>query len=155
MPELDQAIRALGGGVLDDAFLLKLSHVRRLRALFEMPLPAMLVWWANLDTGSGLGKVRSFYAEMFQNRAVVGDPTRFDLNATGTELKVIGPLKDPAAIPAILAATGLSALDFALLTDSATAASLLHLPSADITDNLLNLANLSRAAGNVAFVANP
>ena len=143
MAEVDQAIRALGGGLLNNSFLLKLSHVRRLQVRWDPPLPALLSWWANLDTGPGLGKDRSFYEETFQNRAVVGDPTPFDLNPAATELNVIGTLNSPAIIPAILAATGLSALDFALLTDSSAAASLLQLPAADIGDNLLNLANLS------------
>jgi len=151
MAETDQAIRSLTGGLLNDDCLLKLSHVQRLRAALNVPLPRVLSWWAPIDTVRPSNTTPSYYQELFQNRAVVGDPTPFALNAAGTELQVVGALNDPTLVPAVLAATGLSALDFALLTDSAVAASVLRIPASDITDNKLSLANLSLLYRTASF----
>lgn len=48
--DLDRAIDVLGGGRLDEPFLVKLSHVRRLMADLDLPLDEIFTWWGHLDT---------------------------------------------------------------------------------------------------------
>lgn len=151
MGELDEAIRALGGGAIDQPFLMRLSHALALRKSLDAAFSTVLTWWGNIGTLSAPGPSPSLYDQLFQNRAVVGDPTRFALNAARTNLQVVSALNDPAAMVGIFAATGIGPNEFALLTDSTAAAAVLHLPAADITDNLLNLANLSHILRVASF----
>jgi hypothetical protein len=48
--DLDRAIQVLGGGTLDEACLLRMSHVRRLAADLHLPVADLLSWWGPLDT---------------------------------------------------------------------------------------------------------
>lgn len=64
--EPDKAIAAFNAE-LDDAFLLKLSQIERLRADLKLPLNQLLSFWANIGTD---GK-DSLYIKLFQNKVVV------------------------------------------------------------------------------------
>lgn len=48
--DLDRAIAVLGAGTLDEAFLVKVSHVLRGLADLDLPLQELLTWWGPLDT---------------------------------------------------------------------------------------------------------
>ena len=50
MWELDWAMGHATGGALDDAFLVFLSQVLKLRGRLQMPLPEMLALWFPLET---------------------------------------------------------------------------------------------------------
>ncbi len=56
--DLDRAIDVLGGGRLDEAFLVKVSHVVRLRAALDLPLEELLTWWGGLDTRRWQARLR-------------------------------------------------------------------------------------------------
>lgn len=151
--ELDAAIVALGGGVLDAPFLERLAQARRLAASLHTPLSRLLVWWASLDTratrrirgdGTVIGDV-SPYDVLFQSttlsRAV--DP---DLSIVGSEVA------DPTATldakrALLLAALGLSEPDLerirGALTDPITHTSLAA-PAATVS--LARLSAITRFA---------
>lgn len=48
--ELDLAIDVLGGGQLDEALLIKLGSVARLKRELGLALPELLSWWGPIDT---------------------------------------------------------------------------------------------------------
>jgi hypothetical protein len=90
--DLDRAITALQPGALNDALLVHLSDVERLRAMLKVPLTTLLSWWATLDTASyeveaGPSSL-SLYHELFQNKVVFDEEelSLFELNSAGTEL---------------------------------------------------------------------
>ena len=95
MRDLDKAIAALrpmNGANLDitAAFLVQLSHIRRLSAQSGLPVVNLLSFWATMDTGryldhftEGEPAVPSLYATLFNNRAAAGqslpeDPSSLD-----------------------------------------------------------------------------
>lgn len=143
MNELDMAIRSLATGGISDTFIVQLSHIQRIRIKIDIPLPEIFSWWAPLDTFRDLEDSFSYYETLFQNRGVKGDSTDFALNAAKTELQTLGALNNPILLPRILSATGLSADEFALLTEGSVASSLLNLANAEISNNQLSLLNLS------------
>jgi hypothetical protein len=67
IPDLDKAIHALGALDIDDAFLVKISHVKRLQADLNLPLNVLLSFWSDIDV-EGRG---SLYLGRFQNPAVL------------------------------------------------------------------------------------
>jgi hypothetical protein len=141
--ELDMAISALQGAIpndqtLTEAFLVRLSHIQRLRGDFELRVEQLLALWAPIDTAGE----DSLYQRLFQNPAVLKPvDENFQLTANGKELMVVtpapvGPAPTDAKISdhtaTILAALGLSAADLAALA------------ATELTDGFLNLANLSK-----------
>ncbi|HYU30576.1 MAG TPA: neuraminidase-like domain-containing protein [Thermoanaerobaculia bacterium] len=133
--DLDRAVTAFAAD-LDDDFLVRLSHVRRLHDALDVPVPRLLAWWSDLDTAfyldhgaSGQPRAASVYDQLFRNRAAVNplDPafTEDPADLTGTLSAHSG---------AITAALRLSAADFArLLAD----------PNVVPQDAALTLENLS------------
>lgn len=106
----------------------------------------MLSWWSSIDTAGYETDGKSLYEQLFLSKTVIKlnpteEPGPFALNDQGTDLKIIGHIS--AQIPALLAALRISAADLALLTDKSVAKNVLGLHSAEITDDKLNLANLS------------
>jgi len=137
--ELDQAITAFNASSLDNNFLLKLSHVQRLRAKFKVPLVRMLSWWAPIDTAvSDVGE-KSLYEQLFQNKATLNPlDDAFQLSQVATNT---GKLSEHVA--ALLAALGITESDLSLLLKSDVALATLNLPAAEIANDTLSLANLS------------
>ncbi len=136
--DLDKAITAFAPRTnnqpdLTAAFLVQLSHVERLRAELDLPVPVLLSWWAQLDVDSYLDyekddtpPIPSLYDHLFKNPAA------------GQALS-----SDPglaASASAIAAALQISADDFSLLTSSPR----LTLPNGTLTRE--NLSTLHRHA---------
>ena len=178
MQEVDKAITALaprdlsGQPLLDSTFLLRLSHVMRLRAELNVPLLNMLSWWADhVDTATytdhtaeGQPKIPSLYDQLFLNKAVTNPVDEyFRLNEAGSDLLITG--RDPNAeevanpelrlisghIPTILAALGIAQADLLLLTNNDIALDTLNLSASEVPDNALNLANFSHLYRIVSF----
>ena len=112
--DLDRAITALQPGVLNDALLLRLADVERLRTALKLPLTTFLSWWAPLDTWDygleGASESLSLYSELFQNKIALDEDRLelFRLNPAGTELlNENEDLKDhlPSLAAVLLAAT--------------------------------------------------
>ncbi len=140
--DLDKAITALqpkDANVLSltENFLIQLSHIERLRAELKVPLVQMLSWWAPLDTAryhtEEENGAKSLYEQLFLNRAVMNpvdeiftlyEPTRAELADTNGTLN--------GHTSTLLAALRISAANLSLLT------------ATEVTDDKLNLANLSR-----------
>jgi hypothetical protein len=136
MHEVDMAIAALQGQVanvnarLNQAFLVQLSHVNRLRETLELPVERLLTLWGPIDTyGEG-----SLYQRLFQNPVVL-KPIDPAFKLAGAELASVTTAPDEAKIskhvPTIVAALGISEQDLEALT------------STEVTDDALTLANLS------------
>ncbi len=142
--DLDAAIRTLVPGDLTDRFLLKLSHIVRFQQDLRVPLRTVLGWWGPIDVHEGDNHEPSIYEQLFQNKAVrkiEGTGDTFALAQPPVELANTNN-KLSEHIPALIAGLGISAADLSLIINS-EAASTLALPSAEITDDKLNLANLS------------
>lgn len=117
--ELDQAITAFDPENQTDGFggfLVRLAHVARLRAAFDLPVVELLSWWSDIDTAAyidhmadGEPKVASLYERLFRNKAVIS-PLDDDLSG-----------QISYHIPAIVAALGIGAADLARLTTGADA----------------------------------
>ncbi len=134
--ELDKAISALQGTVPNDqrlnaAFLLRLSHIQRLRGDLHLSVEQLLALWAPIDTDGE----DSTYQTLFQNRTVLNPvDLAFQLIfQPADQTWVIAPgatISDHSVT--VLAALGLSAADLAALT------------ATELADDFLNLANLSK-----------
>lgn len=115
--DLDRAVTAFRPTSLSSAFLTHLSHVERLRAALDVPVPRLLSWWSDLDTAfyidhaaPGQPRAASLYDQLFRNHASINPPDpAFTENAVG----LTGTLTEHAST--IKAALGLNAVDFALL----------------------------------------
>jgi len=134
--ELDQVVRVLAGGNLDDAFLLRISYLQRLRAEFDLSLSEMLSWWGLIETKGSDGKP-SLYEQLFLINPV---DTKLNLNGNRDELEhLTESITDH--IPAVAAGLGVSATDI----------NLLQLNAAPLPITLLNLSNLSLLYRSVSF----
>jgi hypothetical protein len=121
--DVDRALAALadrdatGAPLLDEAFLVRLAHVARLRGIRELPIPEILAWWADLDTADynadHLPATRSYYAEIFERDARAGPGGKAPLNLAAVAAGNVGDLDDQ--VSAIAAALNISASDCALL----------------------------------------
>jgi Tc toxin complex TcA C-terminal TcB-binding domain/ABC toxin N-terminal region/Neuraminidase-like domain/Putative peptidoglycan binding domain/Salmonella virulence plasmid 28.1kDa A protein len=94
MRDLDKAMVAFPktDGTLDLTadFILRLSHIERLRAQFNLPVVNLLSFWATIDTGryqdhfaEGEPAVPTLYAQLFNNKSASGqslaeDPATLD-----------------------------------------------------------------------------
>ncbi len=150
--EVDLAIRTLGNPGLDlnnrlnDAFVVRLSHVARLRADLNLHVEQVLALWTNIDTDGE----NSLYQRLFQNPAVLR-PVDSDLRLTGNDLAAAGGSLSAHA-DAIQAALGITAQDLTGLTASIPATFKNGLDAEDqaalsaieTSNDILNLANLSK-----------
>ena len=133
--DLDKAISGLGGGVgdvnlrLNEALLVKLSHVRRLHTELGLSIEEAVAFWAPIDIAGD----DSLYARLFLNPALTPVDPAFVL--AGNELAIVAG--DPADakisrhVPTILAALSISAEELA------------SLQSGVLANDDLTLANLS------------
>ncbi|MEO5731561.1 MAG: neuraminidase-like domain-containing protein, partial [Byssovorax sp.] len=153
---LDQALVALStpnaAPSLSEATLLQLASVQQVSVDLAQPVASILPLWGLLDTAPGEGGAPSLYAQLFQNPAVIqssasGDA--FALNAQKSELA--HPPTVTSVLSSLLAALRISAADLSLLTDSAVAARVLHIPSAVVSSNALTLADLSQLYRHVVL----
>ena len=126
--ELDRAIAVLRATDLDDALLIELAAINQLRADLNLPIEQLLAFYGSIDTSSSSPSSQSLYGRLFLNKRVL-NPQDPAFALSGNELAVIGQIS--AHVPAILAALQLSAADFAALV------------AAELSDDKLNLANLS------------
>ena len=128
--DLDRVIAALGATDIDSTFLRKLAQVQQLLTTLPISLTSLLTLWSNIDTYAyETQRDDSLYAALFQNKAVLVDPA-FTLNSARTDLaNTSQTISGRSAV--ILAALGISAADLATLT------------KAGVTNDTLNLANLS------------
>jgi hypothetical protein len=127
--ELDLAISTLQAADLDDPFLLKLAHVKRLKEMLTIPLVNLMAFWGNVETVTDSAGDPTLYSKLFLNKTVLNPPdAAFAL--AGSELAVIGKISEH--VPAILAGLHLSAADFDTLA------------AAEIAGDALNIANLSK-----------
>lgn len=130
--DLDRVLVELCGSQLDDAAVLNLSHVTRLRAAFGRGVDELVALWASIPTDGR----DPLYRRLFLNPDVLTpvDPA-FTLGA-GNELAIVAVNPADAKVskhrPPILAALRLSAADLAALQAAGVA-----------NDDNLTLANLS------------
>ena len=95
--DLDRAIAALAPGEqLDDAFLVRLSAMRRLGERLRVASAEMLGWWSTIGTRTyrpdGLEAELSLYERRFQNKIAFDRDglAAFALNGDGDELAHLG-----------------------------------------------------------------
>ena len=134
MQDIDRAITALqplnanGDVDLTPDFLIRLSHIERLRSELNLSIPTILSWWADIDTAKyidreadGQPDMPSLYAQLFQNRSVDNPVNEaFALNSLRDELQSydsqnLGSIRTYQA--EIAAALEISAEDFSLIFD--------------------------------------
>ena len=142
--DVDRAITAFAPAAPDDAFLIRLSHVKRLQSRFALPVVRLLGWWAPLDTAGyidydvpGQPSAASLYDQLFRDPTTVNPP-----DPAFTE--------DPAALsgtltgrPGLSTALGIDAADMSrLISDAAVIPRAAANPA--LPDDRLTLANLSR-----------
>jgi hypothetical protein len=127
----------------DDGLLTRIADLRRLVSALRLPIDEALSYWAPMDRHAVPStKAISLYERVFLSRAT-------------QNLAVDDPFVDPSSgtlqdhRDRILSALGISATDFVLLTDAATAARELTLPPA--VDSAFNVANLSHLYRIVSF----
>jgi hypothetical protein len=133
--------------IANQAFLVQLAHVGRLKQELNVPVARLLSGWANLDTAqyrdftdSYPVLVPSVYAQMFHNRAAL-DP--LDQDFVEDAAKLAG--KVSAHYGSLATALGLSPQDVAILaTDVNVLSDGATLPALDDTLNLKNLSRLYR-----------
>ncbi|MFL6821521.1 MAG: neuraminidase-like domain-containing protein [Xanthobacteraceae bacterium] len=123
--DVDRALAALadrdaaGVPLLDEAFLVRLAHVARLRGIRELPIAEILAWWADLDTSDynadHLPVTRSYFAEIFERDARAAPGGKGPLNLADVMAGSVGNVDDQ--VSAISAALNISAADCALLID--------------------------------------
>ncbi len=138
--DLDRVLAALGATDIDSTFLRKLAQIRQLLDTLSLPLTTLLSFWSNIETYKyETGRDDSFYAVLFLNKAVLNvvlsngiyqpvDPA-FALNSARSDLLNTGLISDHTGV--ILAALGITGAELNILTTLV------------VTDNALNLANLS------------
>jgi hypothetical protein len=131
LQQMDQALLALSPGVeqgraaLNQALLVRLSHVLKLRERFALPLPEILSWWSGLDTADRRvpqlpheTPEPSLYESMFlKGRAGEAQYDAFQLNTGRSELRdATKPLRGAVHLAAIAGALRLSVPDVEELT---------------------------------------
>src|SRR6266487_1353562 len=138
--DLDRVLAALGATDIDSTFLRKLAQIRQLLDTLSLPLTTLLSFWSNIETYKyETGRDDSFYAVLFLKKAVLNvvlsngiyqpvDPA-FALNSARSDLLNTGLISDHTGV--ILAALGITGAELNILTTLV------------VTDNALNLANLS------------
>ncbi|MPZ29475.1 MAG: hypothetical protein GEV13_00500 [Rhodospirillales bacterium] len=123
--DLDRAIAALAPGEqLDDAFLVRLSAMKRLGERLRVAPAEMLSWWSTIDTRTyrpdGLEAELSLYERRFQNKIAfdLDGLTAFELNGDGDELAHLGASVTDH-LPSLTAALSVSTSDILTVTDAA------------------------------------
>jgi peptidoglycan hydrolase-like protein with peptidoglycan-binding domain len=136
IPEVDRAISVLSAGIadvnarIDDGLIVKLSHVARLTSALALSVEEILTFWSAVDTRGP----DSLYLRLFQNPTVIR-PVDPAFALAGNELAILSSSPSDATlsthVPTIVAALGVTAPELALLLSTA------------VSDDILNLANLS------------
>lgn len=139
--ELDAALRALGATDIAAPTVSALADIEALRASSSVAVTELLSWWAKMDKKPGRDGTPSFYEQIFQNRSGLDPAKLADFSLAnvdpGSPAHPWAPDSD-----AIRGALGITADDFAVLTDPATV-SALGLAAPPVTDPALSLANLT------------
>ena len=145
MRDLDKAIVALQpkkDGKLDLTadFMVRLSHIERLRAQFNLPVVNLLSFWAPIDTGryvdqfaEGQPAVPTLYAQLFNNKSASGQSLAED------PLALTGKLSENKST--IAAGVQVSVDDLNLLLADTKV----------VQNDLLNLDNLTRIYRHATF----
>lgn len=109
---------------VNSGLLLKIAHARKLQADLKQPLVTVLSWFSSIDTYSYTGdfskKPASLFEKLLQsnktNKLMAGEKSPFTLGILGMGLVSSGKdLSDAATSSAIMAALGISGLEYALL----------------------------------------
>jgi len=138
--DLDRVLTAVGDNAIDGLFLVRLMYVKQLLDKFGLPLDELLSWWANIETTvyPQDEEQRSLYERLFLSNAVLNPvDDAFVLDERQTELATIGLMSEH--IPTIVAALEISAEEVDLIM------------AAQVTDDTLNLANLSQLYRTVSL----
>ena len=120
LQELDKTLQAVGASTIDDALLLDLARVQRMRTELNLPIVRLLSFWASIDVfGKG-----SLYDNLFQNRAVINPVDgAFTLSDPPAPPQIVGDGQSEmtlaAHVPAIAAALRINAEDFTRLREAA------------------------------------
>ncbi|KAF2012900.1 hypothetical protein BU24DRAFT_484769 [Aaosphaeria arxii CBS 175.79] len=130
---LGQALNTFGS-----QSLLSLAHIERLRAVLDIPLQAILAFWAPISTHVYIDhedededvEPASFFASVFKNKTVVTNPPDPIFNGDPTNLS--GSLS--ASAPAISGALNIAARDLSVVLQSTII----------VVDDELSLSNLSQ-----------
>ncbi|MFL5698674.1 MAG: neuraminidase-like domain-containing protein [Ktedonobacteraceae bacterium] len=151
--DLDRVLFALGATDIDDPLLQKLALVKQLQTELNVPLIPLLSLWANIDADGGIlydklykvpGRSEDcLYNKLFQNRAIHNpmdaDFQDFKLVSTQGKWELDIVTKTPPD-PNAKISTHLSTI---LAVLRITAADLTTLTTTKVTDDTLNLSNLS------------
>ena len=144
MGELDQAITALRPADLDDAFLIQLSHIKRLSGATGLRIVGLLTFWADMDKAAyvdheapGQPQRASLDEQLFRNKSTI---TPLDPAFVENPDLLAGHLSEH--ISALAAALGVNAQELALLLSDVNVVPDDTDPTK--TDDALNLKNLSR-----------
>ncbi len=138
--EVDHALTALAQPEITDAFIARAAEIERLRRRFRLSVDQVIAFWAF---------VPSLYPTVYQNpKTTVPVDSAFALNNDGSALAAQGQTIAAHRV-AILAALGLSARDFALLTagDANVPAEVTTDLSLDNLWKLYRATSLARALG--------
>jgi hypothetical protein len=135
--DVDRGIAAFGASAIDAALVRSLGEALAVRDSLKLKLGPLFALWGTIDTFGD----DSLYASLFQNRAVrelaPADFDPFALNASRTELAIVGMATPP--VPALISAHRASIAAALGRTPEEVATLAGHVAPND----LLNLANLS------------
>lgn len=139
--ELDKILTALETSDIDDAFLLQLSYIQRLRADLRVPLLSMLSWWAKIDTETYHEKTQSLYEQIFLNKSVLNPEDKsFKLVALDGGTQTIS---DHAST--VRAALEISAADLSLLIGAGETSEVPDILTLDNLSQLYRIVTFSKA----------
>ncbi|NGM84230.1 hypothetical protein G5B47_17605 [Paenibacillus sp. 7124] len=68
--QLDHLLSALGGQILDESFIIRLSEVFRLADELQVPAQELVYWWGKIETTPAYGQSVSLYERLFLNKTV-------------------------------------------------------------------------------------
>jgi Tc toxin complex TcA C-terminal TcB-binding domain/Neuraminidase-like domain/Salmonella virulence plasmid 28.1kDa A protein/Putative peptidoglycan binding domain len=152
--DLDLAIEQVGQQRLDEAFIIQLAALNRIKRRCGVPIRELVAWWGPTITTRREGEDRSLYEELFLN-LTVNNPlapveTIFGLNTAQTELAATRALfdsagnLDPEVGPLLVGALRINEAEVRLLIDRTLPEPELSLAS---LSHLFRVASFSRAIG--------
>lgn len=121
--ELDQALTTFNKKEIDEDFLLKVSHIKRLREQLRVPLSEMLCWWGNIPTTSECEELPPLFVSLFLNNSVIPrEASKEEWITFGRLIDVPNPstpLPISNYLPRLTAALGVSSEDILSLIGGA------------------------------------
>lgn len=117
---------------INDTFIRQIAEIQKLKTALNLPIPALLSFWGNIDTVSADLEHPSLYNELFQNKTITSplDPA-YVLQSDGNELKnpnnKISDHKSPILAALNISETDLDLLNEKILSDQASLLTLKNL----------------------------